>query len=95
MYQVHNYVVIEVLDNKYEKKRKFDELGRIVIYAEIRNKLNWKAKDSIGIWHYNEKYFILKKIEEECVFCGNKENLIKYKNDMICQKCKVDLNHIK
>lgn len=92
---IEDFVVVEVLeDNIKTFTRRFDDLGRIVVPAEIRDRLNWQKKDEIEIWEYG-KYLILQKTKKECVFCGNKKNLIKYKNEMICQKCKEDLINIK
>ena len=56
--------------------RKIDELGRIVIPIEIRNKLNINEKDLLEIF-IEENSIILKKFEESCVFCGSiEENII-------------------
>ena len=66
--------------------RKIDELGRIVIPKEIRKKLEINIKDPMEI--YVEGHGImLKKIEDTCVFCDNKKDLINFKNKLICQKC--------
>ena len=94
IYQIGKYVVIEILENEYEKKKKFDELGRIVINVEYRSKLNWLEKDEIEIWNYNDKYFILRKVEKECVFCFSNENLVEFKKSFICEKCKKELEEI-
>lgn len=92
---IEDFVVVEILeDNIKTFTRRFDDLGRIVVPAEIRDRLNWQKKDEIEIWEYG-KYLILQKTKKECVFCGNKKNLIKYKKEMICQKCKEDLINIK
>ncbi len=66
--------------------RKIDELGRIVIPIEIRNKLNINEKDLLEIF-IEENSIILKKFEESCVFCGSIEDLKKYKNKLVCSKC--------
>lgn len=66
--------------------RHVDELGRVVIPKEIRNKLDIKEKDPIEI--YVEGYsIILKKFESNCIFCGNGKNLIDYRDKLICNKC--------
>lgn len=72
IYHNKDYVIVEILKELNDTNRKFDELGRIVINKEIRNKLEWKEKDSIEIWHF-EQYFILKKVADECIFCGKKK----------------------
>ena len=66
--------------------RKIDELGRIVLPMELRNKLKIKEKDPMEIY-VDGSSIILKKFESTCTFCGNKKNLISYKDKLICDKC--------
>lgn len=71
--------------------RKVDELGRIVIPIEIRNKLDIKEKDPLEIF-VDGSSIILKKYETKCTFCNETNKLIHYKDKYICKKC---LNSIK
>ena len=66
--------------------RKIDELGRVVLPMELRNKLKIKEKDPIEIYVEGSS-IILKKFENSCTFCGNTKNLISYKDKLICNKC--------
>lgn len=66
--------------------RKVDELGRVVIPIEIRNKFNIAEKDPIEIY-VDGSSIILKKFEPNCIFCGNTKNLSKFKDKLICDKC--------
>ena len=66
--------------------RRVDELGRVVIPIEIRNKFDIKEKDPIEIY-VDGSSIILRKFEPNCVFCGNSKNLIEYKDKLICSKC--------
>ena len=66
--------------------RRVDELGRIVIPIELRNKLKIAEKDSIEIY-VDGSSIVLKKYEETCVFCGNTKNVVEYKGKLICTKC--------
>ena len=66
--------------------RKVDELGRVVIPIEIRNKFNISEKDELEIY-VDSSSIILKKYEPNCTFCGNTKNLTKYKDKLICNKC--------
>lgn len=70
--------------------RRVDELGRVVIPKEIRNKLDIQEKDPIEIY-VDGDCIILKKFESNCVFCGNTKDLIEYKEKLICKKCLNDL----
>ena len=66
--------------------RKIDELGRVVLPMELRNKLKIKEKDPMEIYVEGSS-IILKKFESTCTFCGNTKNLINYKDKLICDKC--------
>ena len=66
--------------------RRVDELGRVVIPIEIRNKFNIVEKDPIEIF-VDDSSIVLQKYEENCVFCGNTKNLKEYKNKLVCNKC--------
>lgn len=66
--------------------RRMDELGRVVIPIEIRNKFDIKEKDPIEIY-VDGSSIILKKFEPNCVFCGNSKNLVEYNDKLICNKC--------
>lgn len=67
--------------------RHVDELGRIVIPKEIREKLNIQEKvDSLEIF-VEDKNIILQKYEDNCCICNNKEDLIEYNNKLICKEC--------
>ena len=66
--------------------RRVDELGRIVIPIELRNKLKIEEKDPIEIY-VDGSSIILKKYQENCVFCGSTKKIIDYKGKLICSKC--------
>lgn len=74
--------------------RKVDELGRVVIPIEIRNKFNIAEKDPIEIY-VDGSSIILKKYEPNCIFCGNSKNLIEYKDKLICDKCSKKISELK
>ena len=71
--------------------RRVDELGRVVIPIEIRNQFNIVEKDPIEIY-VDDSSIILKKFEPNCVFCGSTENLVEYKDKLVCDKCSKQLN---
>lgn len=66
--------------------RKVDELGRVVIPIELRNKLGIQEKDPIEIY-VDGTSIILKKYEPNCIFCGNSKNIIEYNKKSVCEKC--------
>ena len=66
--------------------RRIDELGRVVIPIEIRNKLNIEEKSPMEIYVEGSS-IILKKFEPNCVFCNNTKKLITYNDKLVCEKC--------
>lgn len=73
--------------------RKIDELGRVVLPMELRNKLKIKEKDPMEIY-VDGSSIILKKFENTCTFCGSTKNLITYKDKLICDKCVQSMQQI-
>lgn len=73
--------------------RRLDELGRVVIPIELRNKFNISERDPIEIF-VEGKNIVLKKYENNCVFCGNTRNLSEYKGKNICNTCLKKLNSL-
>ena len=70
--------------------RRVDELGRVVIPKEIRKKLIIEEKDPMEIYVEGHS-IVLKKVEENCIFCGKSKDLINYKDKLICKKCLSEL----
>lgn len=73
--------------------RRVDELGRVVIPIELRNKFNISEKDPIEIY-VDGSSIILKKYEQNCIFCGNTKKLLDYKGKLLCSKCAKQLSEM-
>lgn len=73
--------------------RKIDELGRIVIPIELRNKLGISEKDPMEIFVEGSN-IVLKKFETNCIFCGSSKKLVEYKDKLICSKCAKKLSEL-
>lgn len=71
--------------------RRIDELGRVVIPIELRNKFNLSEKDPIEIY-VDGSNIILKKYESNCIFCGKSENLTEYRDKQLCKNCLLKLS---
>jgi transcriptional pleiotropic regulator of transition state genes len=66
--------------------RKIDELGRIVLPIETRRQLGLDAKDGVEIF-VDEDKIILKKYEPCCLFCGDGDNVVVFRDKKVCKKC--------
>lgn len=66
--------------------RKVDELGRVVLPIELRNKFEIKEKDQLEIY-VDGSSIILKKSEPNCIFCGATKNLKNYLDKNVCENC--------
>lgn len=68
--------------------RKVDELGRVVIPIELRRTLSIEEKDALEIY-VDQDRIILRKYEPSCacVFCGNADNVTRFKGKNICADC--------
>ncbi|SHF06333.1 transcriptional pleiotropic regulator of transition state genes [Seinonella peptonophila] len=66
--------------------RKVDELGRVVIPIELRRTLGIGEKDALEIYVDGER-IVLKKYEPACIFTGEVDETIRYKNKVVSKKC--------
>ena len=73
--------------------RSIDELGRIVLPAEIRQSMDINVRDALEIFT-DEGRIILQKYEPSCVFCTNVDGIVLYKNKRICAECLATLKGI-
>lgn len=73
--------------------RLLDELGRIVIPKELREKFKLKEKDPIEIFVEGSN-IILRKYETSCIFCNHTKKLVSYNGELICSKCAEKISNI-
>lgn len=66
--------------------RKVDDLGRVVIPAEMRKTFGIKEGDHLDI-EVDGNRIILVKREEACVFDGSVQDLKEFKGRMVCATC--------
>lgn len=87
---------IELSHNYVEKPeglgviRKADELGRIVLPKELRKKLGISNHDPLEIF-VEKNCIIIKKPNDGCIFCGRKNNIITFKENLVCKSCLKDI----
>ena len=66
--------------------RNIDELGRIVVPKEIRQRLGIANTDPVEIFVEDDK-IILTKYTPVCHFCGSSEEIVGFKGKNICSVC--------
>ncbi|PTM59917.1 AbrB/MazE/SpoVT family DNA-binding domain-containing protein [Desmospora activa] len=71
--------------------RKVDELGRIVLPVELRRTMDIDVRDPLEIY-VDGTNVILKKYSPSCLFCGQVENVVSYRNKNVCENCLRELS---
>lgn len=66
--------------------RKIDELGRIVIPREIRRSLEIDEGDALEFF-VSSSSIVIRKYVNVCLFCGSYDNLIKFRDKLVCKDC--------
>ena len=74
--------------------RKVDDLGRIVLPAELRKLFGINEGDRLEIF-VNEGQIILSKIEETCAICGGADKLVTVRGRMVCGGCRRQITSLK
>jgi AbrB family transcriptional regulator, transcriptional pleiotropic regulator of transition state genes len=68
-------------------RRKVDDLGRVVIPAQIRRALNIREGDAVEVTVEGER-IVLARPRDACVFCGREdEDLLRFRNRLVCRDC--------
>jgi transcriptional pleiotropic regulator of transition state genes len=72
--------------------RKVDNLGRIVLPAELRAVLGIKVRDPLEIFIGEEDVtIILVPYRPGCVFCGRMDDLVEMRGKKVCRECVKEL----
>lgn len=66
--------------------RKVDELGRIVLPAELRQSMEIQVRDALEIFT-EEGRIILQKYQPSCIFCSNANDIVYFKDKRVCSEC--------
>ena len=67
-------------------KRALDSMGRVVIPADIRRRLDIAVNDELD-FYIEEDRIILKKHRSSCIFCGGEEELSEFMGRNVCRSC--------
>lgn len=74
--------------------RKVDALGRIVLPAEIREKLGVREKDSMEFF-WSDDHLVLEKHEPACTFCGGTDGIVTFAGKNVCRACRAKISESK
>jgi len=66
--------------------RKIDQLGRVVLPAEMRRMFGINQGDLIEIF-VDSGRIVLAKVEDQCVFCGGRDELKEFELKRVCVPC--------
>jgi AbrB family transcriptional regulator, transcriptional pleiotropic regulator of transition state genes len=66
--------------------RKVDDLGRVVIPAEIRKAFGIREGDHLDI-AVDGEHIVLTRLEESCVFCRSVDDLKEFRGRLVCTGC--------
>ena len=66
--------------------RKVDELGRIVLPAEIRQNMDINVRDALEIFT-DEGRIILQKYQPACIFCNQVDGVVYFSGKRVCTAC--------
>lgn len=66
--------------------RKIDELGRVVIPAELRRTMGIEEKASLEIFTDGSR-IVFQKYEPGCTFCGCSDALEAFRDKHVCKRC--------
>lgn len=70
--------------------KRIDRLGRIMLPAELREQANIQRGDPLSIM-VDQDCIIFQKYLRSCLFCGNTENLITFRDKLFCTDCQKNL----
>ncbi|MBO4423577.1 MAG: AbrB family transcriptional regulator [Clostridia bacterium] len=74
--------------------RRVDEVGRVVLPIEIRSVLGIESRDAVEIQTEDDR-IVIKKYHPSCVFCGSTENVIEFREKLLCRSCIAEISKLK
>lgn len=66
--------------------RRVDEMGRIILPAELRERYHIRRGDSLEIM-FDDASVILRKYQPFCIFCDGDDGLVRFRGRSVCRRC--------
>ena len=73
--------------------RNIDELGRVVIPKELRNKMDMHEGSAVEFFTEDGK-ICLRRFYRGCHFCGGNVDVIEFKDKLVCDACLQELKNV-
>ena len=73
--------------------RTIDSLGRITLPIEIRRMLDINTGDGVEMFSDKDR-IVLQKYAPSCIFCGEADGILTYKEKKICRSCLEEMKKI-
>ncbi|MCL6445774.1 MAG: AbrB/MazE/SpoVT family DNA-binding domain-containing protein [Alicyclobacillus sp.] len=73
--------------------RRVDELGRVVLPIELRRTMGIEVGDGVEVFVDGER-IVLRKYERGCVFCGEVEEVSRFREKGVCRQCRRELRGV-
>ena len=67
--------------------RRIDDLGRIVLPAELRRTLGMEERETLEIF-VEGNAIVLRKYRPSCLFCDSMRDVSSFKGKSICSRCR-------
>ena len=67
--------------------RTLDDLGRIVLPADIRKQNNWTSLTMLEVSYCEDSSVIIREAKKHCCVCGAEDSLTPIKGRYICSDC--------
>ena len=74
--------------------RKVDDLGRIVLPAELRKLYGISEGDRLEIF-VDDGRIVLSKIEDTCALCGGRDHLVNVAERQVCGTCRQQISSLR
>jgi transcriptional pleiotropic regulator of transition state genes len=78
-----------------EYNKKLNKAGSLTLPAAMRRELGIDRGDRFRIVVQDEGTIELRRIQGECIFCKDNNNLLIYAGRFVCNRCLQNMNEIK